>query len=282
MRVRSTTNMRFLALTVVLAFAVSGCFGLFSEPPEVPPPPGGTVTGRLVFEWDTPIEGAEIAIAELEIATVTGSDGRFAFAQIPPGTYTLEARKDGSVLVEKVVTVVENAEVDVLLRDNGPNLIVNPWFDEIDENTGMPVGWIRFGGTVGTTVWITDEDFVEGGYSYKGYQDSENTVGMRSTRFPVQPGETYQLTVWVKAIQLEGVTDQARASIAIETWPNEHTVDMDDREWLTASSVSPEWTQLTVTFEVPEGKYWADAILFTVRNQRGITYWNAPRMVKVE
>ena len=48
-----------------------------------------TVTGSVIDDTNTPIQGAVVGIEERSIVTETDSAGRFLFPQVAPGTYTL-------------------------------------------------------------------------------------------------------------------------------------------------------------------------------------------------
>jgi outer membrane receptor protein involved in Fe transport len=72
------------------------------------------VTGRIVDRRGTPVAIATVSIPELGRAATTGSDGRFRFAGIPSGKYTVAARRLGYLAAAKQI-VVADSPVDVSL-----------------------------------------------------------------------------------------------------------------------------------------------------------------------
>ncbi|MEM7143681.1 MAG: TonB-dependent receptor [Verrucomicrobiota bacterium] len=69
----------------------------------------GGIRGYVVdAEFNTPIANAQIALEGRGLVTQSGSEGEFTFTDIDPGTYVLEATRDGFV-PERVSGVVVNA-----------------------------------------------------------------------------------------------------------------------------------------------------------------------------
>ena len=56
---------------------------------------GDTLRGMVADTAMEPVSGATVTLAELNRSTTVGKDGRFAFADIAPGRYTLIARRVG-------------------------------------------------------------------------------------------------------------------------------------------------------------------------------------------
>ena len=85
-------NKRTLFLLLLLIFIISkgasACWGN-----------GGLEKGCL-YEDETPIEGAQVCITELQICDYTGGDGWVSFQDIPPGTYHLWIDIDGDGVPE--------------------------------------------------------------------------------------------------------------------------------------------------------------------------------------
>jgi hypothetical protein len=68
---------------------------------------GGTIVGQVADNTGTrALGGARIEIPELGRSTVTDSNGRFRFADVDSGTYTLVASYVGAEPVEQAVSVV--------------------------------------------------------------------------------------------------------------------------------------------------------------------------------
>ncbi len=72
------------------------------------------VHGRVVDSAGAPIANAVVSLAELKLATKTAADGSFSFSEVPPGRYTLIARRVG--YATEVRDVVVSGATDVTLR----------------------------------------------------------------------------------------------------------------------------------------------------------------------
>ena len=104
----SKTQIRLAALWAFTAFAAD-------LRPQTPPSIEGTV--RLGTSGE-PLHGASILIEELGRTTTSDDEGRYAFRDVPPGTYDLFAHLDSIFTeVSKIVAVVEGrtARVDFAL-----------------------------------------------------------------------------------------------------------------------------------------------------------------------
>ena len=54
---------------------------------------------------NTPVSGVLVRILERGLQVLTGLDGRFAFASVPPGSYTIRVDRIGYEVVENLLTV---------------------------------------------------------------------------------------------------------------------------------------------------------------------------------
>src|SRR5215471_6247533 len=63
------------------------------------------ITGRVADRSGAPLVGAAISIAELGRATTSDPNGRFRFAAIPAGTFTVSARQIGYTPAASMVVV---------------------------------------------------------------------------------------------------------------------------------------------------------------------------------
>src|SRR5437867_12737616 len=70
----------------------------------------GTVTAQ---QTGTPLAGASVTIAGGSLGAVTGSDGRYTIAAVPPGTYRVRARLIGYGTVEDTGVVVAAGEAAI-------------------------------------------------------------------------------------------------------------------------------------------------------------------------
>src|SRR5262249_24172980 len=61
----------------------------------------GRVAGQVVDSVSRrPVSGVEVSVRGTALRTTTAGDGRFAFLAVPPGTYTLDARRIGYAIAE--------------------------------------------------------------------------------------------------------------------------------------------------------------------------------------
>jgi iron complex outermembrane receptor protein len=66
--------------------------------------PPGRISGR-VLKGDKGVVGVVVLVAELRVAEVTGEDGRFLIADLPPGSYTLVLTLGDNNLTRPVVVI---------------------------------------------------------------------------------------------------------------------------------------------------------------------------------
>src|SRR5437870_11976188 len=79
----------------------------------------GTVTAQ---QTGAPLAGASVTLAGGSLGAVTGSDGRYLIAGVPPGTFRVRARLIGyGTVVDTgfVVTATETGTLDLLHRAQG-------------------------------------------------------------------------------------------------------------------------------------------------------------------
>ncbi len=82
----------------------------------------GEVTGQVIDASETiALRAAEARIVELGRVATTGSDGRYYFADIPAGEYTLEVRYVGAETVRKSITVPATGTIRVDVALGGEN-----------------------------------------------------------------------------------------------------------------------------------------------------------------
>lgn len=76
-----------------------------------------SLRGRVADSTGAPIAAARVTIVELSRAAATDSRGAFVFADVPPGRYTIVARRLGYSSVSRTVRVAapDRTSVDVLL-----------------------------------------------------------------------------------------------------------------------------------------------------------------------
>jgi len=80
----------------------------------------GRIAGAVTTQQTgAPLTGATVTLAGGSLGAVTGSDGRYLIAGVPPGTYRVRARLIGYGTVEDtgvVVTAGETANLDFQLQ----------------------------------------------------------------------------------------------------------------------------------------------------------------------
>ena len=78
----------------------------------VSPAMAGIIVGTVVDATDTrALQSAQVRIVELDRTATAGRDGRYRFADVPAGSYTLETRYVGAETVRTTVTVPETGTV---------------------------------------------------------------------------------------------------------------------------------------------------------------------------
>jgi iron complex outermembrane receptor protein len=75
-----------------------------------------TISGRVTDSAGHPIAGVDVSLAELSRQSTSDADGRFAFAEVAPATYTLVLRHPGYAPVVRRVVVRGATVVEVALR----------------------------------------------------------------------------------------------------------------------------------------------------------------------
>ena len=116
---------KFLSIFVCLVSILS-FFGCASDEQTMT----GTIVG-FVSEYanaNTPVAGASVVINGKGFTKTTGSDGRYEFADVEPGTYSLAVSADGYQSTTKQVTVYagQTANCDFQLSKAGSQVVVSP------------------------------------------------------------------------------------------------------------------------------------------------------------
>jgi iron complex outermembrane receptor protein len=82
----------------------------------------GTISGRVTLEaGGDPVHGASIVVVGARRTAVTGEDGKFEIAAVPPGTYELLAQREHFTAARQTVTVTagQTATVSFVLSITG-------------------------------------------------------------------------------------------------------------------------------------------------------------------
>ena len=89
-----------------------GTAGFFCLTALIPRMAVAQLSGRVIDESGRPVAAASVVIAELERGATTAADGRFRFGMIPPGRYSVVARRIGYAPLAKIVKV-DGAPIDL-------------------------------------------------------------------------------------------------------------------------------------------------------------------------
>lgn len=92
----------------------------------------GVIRGVVVDESIQPIVGAMVSLVGSDLNTTTNENGAFAFNELEPGSYFVEASRLGFVAMQKDTTVVAGVDTPevlkfVLLRDEGLRIDFTPY-----------------------------------------------------------------------------------------------------------------------------------------------------------
>src|SRR5207237_6373485 len=77
---------------------------------------GGTLSGRGVDRDGHAVAGATVVVVELHRVALTQTDGRFRFADLPAGSYTVTVRRLGFAPLARQVAVSGPTTLDLILE----------------------------------------------------------------------------------------------------------------------------------------------------------------------
>lgn len=126
----------------------------------------GTIHG-LVTDFtnaNTPVAGSTVTLASKGLTKTTGSDGRFEFGGIEPGTYTIQVAANGYQTTTKQVTVYagQTAMCDFQLTKGTTSIEINPQTLTFGRNIEQLAFTITNNSTRSLTYTISNApDFVE-------------------------------------------------------------------------------------------------------------------------
>ena len=148
----TATNMRVytscLAIGLVIACALfwTGC-----QEDTIEPKLFGNVFGEVLERDDNvPIEQATVSTNPPTSSVFTDAGGRFVLDNIPEGTYSLRAEKNGFLTQVASVTVFGDVDANVIVRmesdtlDNtppSPPLLIAPLEGALDQNVELSLQW---------------------------------------------------------------------------------------------------------------------------------------------
>lgn len=111
----------------------------------------GVVKGRVVKEITfEPLENVRVSSSPNSSTVFTDANGEFIISDVPEGTYSFEARKDGFIAKFESVTVLPNAtaevvyELKVQVSNNTPPttpVLTSPTDNAVDQNLNLDFTW---------------------------------------------------------------------------------------------------------------------------------------------
>ena len=157
------------------------------------------------------------------------------------------------------------------LSDENPNLVVNPNFDQ--DTQGWESLWCRDEGK--GTAEIISAKAPEGHHCLKiTYSGNHDWSYGQLNRIPVQPGEIYVFSAWVKCENLQGA-GQGQLSVVTRDAPGQ----VMEWEWGFKNIYKVGgWEKLTSRVLIPQGC--ASIQLRITGDGSGTTYWNGVSLQK--
>lgn len=193
-------------LLVLLSVAVAGC-SLFDRGPRV-----SQVHGVVEdFQSGDPMEGVIVDLDDRQVTT--GADGKFAFADVQHGNYTLTIL-DGDDEIHSQTVIVSGDVTEVTVRVGSTrNLVENSGFEVIDPETNFAKGWEERQYDADIEFAMDSEVVRSGNYSARvtGTHPSPGANKPRGTprrfaEFEVPTsGEAFRFGGWFKAVGVEDV-----------------------------------------------------------------------------
>ena len=137
-----TKAVRFLVVSILLIAGVGSATGQTSN---------GTISGTVADQKDAVVAGATVTVKNVDTGftrtTVTGSDGRFRFSEIPIGAYEITVASQGftkHVRTGVGLLVNQNAELNIALTPGGVAEVVTVTQDAPLLNSSTPEVATRF------------------------------------------------------------------------------------------------------------------------------------------
>ena len=148
----TVTNMSTISSYITIAlFALSALFWSSCDEETIEPTLFGNVIGEvLASEDNAPIEQATVSTNPATSTVFTDASGNFELGDIPVGTYSLRAEKNGFLTEVASVTVFDEQESNVIVRldidslENAPpslSTLVAPMDGAIDLNVDVELVW---------------------------------------------------------------------------------------------------------------------------------------------
>jgi len=156
---------------------------------------------------------------------------------------------------------------------SGPNLLVNPSFEQSDDSRPLPAAWHG-----PPQVYRIDNDVVRTGKASLEYvNDDPQRYSLASQKVPLEPGRKYQFSVWVKTKDVAG--PESGATISIE-WQGK------DGKWLGGSYPSgvkgtSDWTQVVGVTRVPKEAASFTVLCYVRKDMTGTAWFDDAEVVRI-
>ncbi|MCX7002185.1 MAG: carboxypeptidase-like regulatory domain-containing protein [bacterium] len=238
----------------------------------------GKLAGRVLDTAGRPLAGAVVVIDTLKRSAITGTNGTWAFQNLPPGRYDLKAERKGFYTHDVRRFALKMGQTATLNFNLGPGLcepdkpyLRNPGFESTAYGVkdARPLKWDVTEGTAGA---VHCDDAVR----YAGFSavridgtSKRTALGQWSDYSAIQQGRTVRFQVWCRT---RGVTKQAflRAKFMTNAGVLKHEAvsqpTTGDQDWrlLTLDVVAPAFEDgtgragLEVVLDSPRGSAWFD------------------------
>jgi len=121
--------------------------------------------------------------------------------------------------------------------------LVHPSFEQVDEETGMPIGWTPWSTPSAAAYSLAD---ARTGVACVAILDesAEKSQGLRSEPVRIEQGAVYRASVWTKIVGGE----KPSAALYPEFWSGKTRV----ADYSASIGEADEWTEIAVQHEAPE------------------------------
>jgi hypothetical protein len=146
-----------------------------------------------------------------------------------------------------------------------PLSVPNAGFEQVDERTGLPVGWTTW--AVANTCAYTLA-MARGGVACARVTDPSETVsqGLRSPRVHIEPGRAYEATVWVRIADLQA----GGFALYLEFWRGPERL----QDTSVSTSQQGDWAQLKVAAQAPADAEVATLLVYGASASVGEAYFD--------
>jgi len=132
--------------------------------------------------------------------------------------------------------------------------LAHPSFEQVVEETGMPVGWTPWSSPSAAAYSLAD---ARTGVACVAILDegADKSYGLRSEPVRVEPGAVYRASVWTKILGGE----KPGPAVYLEFWSGKTRV----ANYSTSTAHADEWTELAVQHEAPEDAEAATVLVYS-------------------